>query len=181
MALAVRLALIALALALTSCTKHQVAEHYFSAAMAGRHLYALPGVSGFELRSYEIVQSTNELVAVRLTFAGKRGNDIVQTKKFTIVDGRLKATDRSDIRDAIKANLSLISMGVFSLVAEDMQSGKQSLPLTYERLVASKNFLELPSVEGEEYKKISINKLGGNSFEISLPDSRGQPVVYVEK
>jgi hypothetical protein len=84
-------------------SRSQVVREYFDAALAGRSPYDLAGVSGYEIRAYEMVQAAADLVVVRVTYGTRSGLDRVETKKFRLVGGRLQALDRRDIETAAAA------------------------------------------------------------------------------
>lgn len=166
--------LVALLIAATSCAKKaSIADTYFAAAMAERAPYRLPGVSGHTIRSYEVVQSTSDLVVVRVTFAGKLGNDIVRTKKFAVVNGQLRAVERADIHDGIKLNLLSLCDVVDRLLLMDTDVKD----ITYEKLLAEIALRKLTPVAKENYSDLRVVKGPRGDIELCVGDGDGETVV----
>lgn len=140
------------------CSNQDRVQEMFEAALRGDNFTFIPGVTGYELTSFEIVQRVGDMVSVRVTFAGKLGNDVVQTKKFRIgKKGELLATDSTDIRKGIEENLYSIS--ILSREFSNHMVEGEKITVDEARKKDSQITTEvLHSIAGESYEAATIEK-----------------------
>lgn len=106
-------ALLGLALALSSCLAKPSAQeaavrNYFDRVLRGEFsLYDLGGVTGYSVRSYEVVSVAPGLAIVKVTFASRAGTDLTKTKRFRFdAKNRLLPVEPEDVREGVKLNLA---------------------------------------------------------------------------
>ena len=174
-----RILSVALVITLAACSPaNNEVRRVFDGAMRGYTPYPVPGVSRYEVRAYEVVQSSGDIIAVRITFASKGGRDIVQTKKFKLSGGRLKSVDRDDIDAHIQGTLEELSTWV-RLKAMD-----EGGPLTWEKIVKSvgpdimKQFGAEASVNGEDYSKTGFTTGRFGNVKLTIKDADFHTIEY---
>lgn len=155
---------------------------YFDKLLREEWVHDLGGVTGYELRNYEIVRSTKELTVVKLTFAAKSGSDLQQTKRFKInQEGFVVPLEREDVLAGVQHNLRYVFEQAFGIDHKALGLGADSV--VFGDLLVKANetaYGNLISVAGEDYKKAVLNydEIWVRSVSLSLPD--GAVVVYPE-
>lgn len=151
-------------------------KKFFDAALAGNTPYEVPGVTGYEIRSYEIVQKLDNLVVVRLTYGTKLGTDLVETKKFKInKEHRLVATDQKDIIKAIRSNLMTIAAVVDQVLLENPDGPERLEKLKWMNMVKqAPTISNISPVNGEDYSSLAITFQPNNTdYKLSVFDADG--------
>lgn len=122
--------------------------------LRGEYKYHVAGVSPRDLRSYEITQVSGDVVSVRVTMAGKLGNDIVQTKKFRVDHGHLLALDERDKVHEIGFQLYVLALQAREMVA----AGRSLEDITFAALCVDRPGTSLTtySFAGESYDAVKF-------------------------
>lgn len=175
--------IVAVLLGLSGGCVKQRAAGYFDRVISGQAPYELGGVSGYEVRAYQIVQTVGDLVVVKVTYGTVAGLDRQLTKRYRLVGGRLRPIDADDIRDQVLRNLQ---RHVALALDRAMIGEAGALPpkIDYDWLV--KNSLlkpeELEPAAGENYNtmRIFLNPKQGMNYRIEMGPIYGSPVVYEE-
>ena len=163
-----RILLLSLALAVSA--RADSITDYFDAALAGNAPYAIPGISGRDLRAYEIVNRTKGVIAVRLTFPIKGGGDQSVTKKFKLLgNGRLAALDADDIHAELMTNLKRIAAA-----ASQAKKAAVAEPITVPMLVERKllSIETLTPLEGVDYAAVKIAFESGETVSIRVNEEQ---------
>jgi hypothetical protein len=169
-----------LTLLLAGCTWSKwVASRYLNAARGGEELpYAVAGVSGYTIVDYDIIKQGSGILVVKITYTSTRGNDIVQTKKFEVRDGKLRALDPNDIRETIGENLARL----LKLMKEPLDRLERGDSVSVSQLLGrGKNlddYNESYSVNGEDYNTVVFRCTGSSAYDAYVTDRNGNTVTY---
>jgi len=176
---------LACVLALLSACAPQKSEvdRVFGSALkeGGSTPYPVAGVTNMEIRAFEQVQQVDDMIVVKITYGAKNGRDLVETKKYRLVAGRLTAVDRSDIRRHIESNLNEIN-GEAVMFGPQKSAGEQ---LTWSELVAAigeehaKKWGPEASVAGEDYSQVKFKVREYGRIDVAL-SANGEDYAYVD-
>jgi hypothetical protein len=121
------------------------------------------GVSDYVVVNYEIVDQDGNVVVAKITYSSKSGNDIVQTKRFKVQNGRLYSLDPNEIRDSIRNNLIALRGKLWGRLEHWGAGCSDGESISIGNLLGEDhlldNFNETYAVNGENYNTIIFRKI----------------------